>query len=90
MPIYTDIIQAFRAHWTAHDNKYPKQLTLSPAQATEFEYQRATGGVGIAGHQKPERNRFWGTPIVEDPASPGVLVGVDGVEIPLQQPPAAP
>jgi len=86
MAIYTDIIQAFRAHWTAHSGKYPKQITLTPAQLAEFLYQRETGAVGIAGAAKPERDRFWSTPIVEDAGSPGVLVGVDGVEIPLQAP----
>lgn len=88
MAIYTDIVQAFRAHWTKHENKYPKQITLSPAQAAEFQYQRETGAVGIAGAEKPDPKRFWSTPIVVDPASPGALVGVDGVEMPLQQQPA--
>lgn len=87
--IHQQIVAAFRAHWTAHGNKYPAKLVLTTPQLDEFLYQRTTGAVGYGGAEKPSRTSFWSTPIVEDPATPGVLVGVDGVEIPLQAPPAA-
>lgn len=92
-PLHFLIIDRLREHWKAHDNKYPQRVILTPAQhqtmndwrymATRRETDPSKGPRAQAGE------KFMGVPIEHSETTPGVMVDVNGVEIPLQAPAAA-
>lgn len=79
--IFDTLITSIRAHWKAHDNKYPQAIRLTPAQVDELMRLRRVGS------SKPgsivDRTTFLGAKIEEDAATPGVIVAVDGTETAL-------
>ena len=75
-PIHTvhkRVCQTFRRHWKAHDNAYPKLLKMPPEELRQFNIVNSFG--------KP--NELWGVSIEIDPNTTGVMVAVDGTEMPL-------
>lgn len=90
-PLYLLIQQALAAHWKTHDNRYPQKVVLTPAQHQALNDLRqvvATGKSGAKGATPMPGEKFMGVPIEHAPATPGVMIAVDGMEIPLQAPPA--
>ena len=92
-PLHFQIIARLREHWKAHDSKYPQCVRLTPAQhqemndwrymATRRETDPPKGPKAQAGE------KFMGVVIEHVDSTPGVMVDVNGVEVPLQAPPAA-
>ncbi|QNP48684.1 hypothetical protein [Diaphorobacter aerolatus] len=82
--IYMTVVHALRAHWKAHDDAYPQKIVLSPAQADRLLELQTVGMVAFPdARTTPRRDRFMGASIEVDAASSGVLVAMDGTEIPL-------
>ncbi len=80
--IYDALVGAISQHWKDHDNKYPLNAVLSPAQLDALGELRRIGRVALATQDAAmERDRFMGVPLEIDPASPGVLVAIDGAQI---------
>lgn len=89
IPIYFLLTNALVAHWKAHDNKYPQKVLLTPVQhqaLCEYRY--------MASSSKPSADRasravagekFMGVLIEHNDTTPGVMVAIDGTEIPLAQ-----
>ncbi|MDP4076266.1 hypothetical protein [Acidovorax sp. A1169] len=88
--IYSSIQQALSAHWAAHDKKYPQKVILTPDQHQALNDMRATVSTGqpSKGPKPLAGEKFMGVLIEHDINTPGVMIGVDGVETPLQQPAA--
>ena len=76
--IYETLVSALGAHWKAHGNRYPQKIVLSSAQLQALQQLRTTGRVALGTAEEPERDRFFGTPLVVDDTSPGELVSADG------------
>lgn len=91
-PLYFQITAALSAHWKAHGNKYPQKILLTPTQHQGLCDYRYMAGTGEPSPAKAPRaaagEKFMGVLIEHDDRTPGVMVGVDGVEIPLQAPAA--
>lgn len=92
-PLHFLIIERLREHWKAHDNKYPQRvlLTLEQHQSmTDWRYMAKSWQPDASkGPRAESGEKFMGVLIEHDPNTPGVMVDVNGVEIPLQAPPAA-
>lgn len=89
--IYHAIQQALSAHWAAHDKKYPQKVILTPAQHQELNDMRTTVSTGqpSKGPKPVAGEKFMGVPIEHSPNTPGVMIDMNGAEIPLQTSPAA-
>lgn len=89
--IYSAIQQALSAHWAAHDKKYPQKVIITPDQHQALNDMRATVSTGqpTKGPKPVAGEKFIGVLIEHDINTPGVMIGVDGVETPLQAPPAS-
>ena len=73
--LHKAVVNAFRAHWQAHSNKYPKKLVIPPIQ------ERL-----LAGYLDPQWNppgTYWGATIEIDHASSGVMIAIDGTVMPF-------
>lgn len=88
--IYHAIQQALSAHWAAHDKKYPQKVIITPDQHQALNDMRTTVSTGLPskGPKPAPGEKFMGVLLEHDINTPGVMIGVDGVEIPLQAPPA--
>jgi len=80
--LYLQMTDKLSAHWRAHNNAYPRKFVLSPAQREE--YVRCLQLITIPGERDMSATKHMGVPIEINEASPGVIVAVDGTEIPLQ------
>lgn len=93
-PLHFLIIERLREHWKAHDGKYPQRVLLTPAQHQQMNDWRTmsrTGEMDKSKYPKAEAGeKFMGVLIEHSDTTPGVMVDVNGAEIPLQAPPAAP
>lgn len=93
-PLHFLIIERLREHWRAHDNKYPQRVLLTPAQhqqMNDWRHMSETGELDKAKHPKAVAGeKFMGVLIEHDERTVGVMIDVNGVEIPLQAPTAAP
>lgn len=74
------LIQAIRAHWTAHDGKYPQRIILSAAHHDDLIGMRTTGRAGVA---PADLNEFLGCRIERQDGARPVLIAADGAEVPL-------
>ncbi|GAO72658.1 hypothetical protein CSE6_025_40950 [Comamonas sp. E6] len=75
-PIHTvhkRVCHTFLRHWKAHNNAYPKLIKMTPEELRQFNIVNSFG--------KP--NELWGVPIEIDPSTTGVMIAVDGTEMPL-------
>jgi len=73
--LHVTVVNAFRAHWNAHNNQKPQKLIMNPAQERKF-----------SAYQHPEYNpagTYWGTPIESDPQTQGVMIALDGTVMPF-------
>lgn len=91
-PLHFLIIESLRQHWKAHDNKYPQRVLLTKEQHQAMNNWRCmsqTGELDPAKYPKAVAGeKFMGVLIEHDPNTPGVMVDINGVEIPLQAPAA--
>ncbi|WP_043007389.1 hypothetical protein [Comamonas testosteroni] len=67
------VCHTFLRHWKALNNPYPKLIKMPPEELRQFNIVNSFG--------KP--NELWGAPIEIDPNSTGVMIAVDGTEMPL-------
>ena len=75
-PIHTvhkRVCHTFLRHWKAHNNAYPKLIKMTPEELRQFNIVNSFG--------KPDE--LWGVPIEVDRNTTGVMVAVDGTEMPL-------
>lgn len=72
------LTQAIRAHWHAHEGKYPQKIVLTPAQHEDL-IRLVT--IGRAGRPPVDPFEFMGCKLERGEA--GVLVSADGTEVPL-------
>ncbi len=91
-PLYFQITSALSAHWKAHGGKYPQRVLLTPAQhqgLCDYRHMASTAEPTAANAPRAAAGeKFMGVLIEHAESTPGVMIGVDGVEIPLQAPPA--
>ena len=71
--VHIALVNAFRAHWKAHSNKYPKKIII-----TQFQ-ERALSGFINPKCDPP--GSYWGVSIEIDPGTPGVMIAIDGEEM---------
>ena len=71
--VHKRVCQSFLRHWKAHNNAYPKLIKLPPEELRQFNHVNSFG--------KP--NELWGVPIEIDTSTTGVMIAVDGTEMPL-------
>ena len=71
--VFKRVCQAFLTHWKAHNNTYPKLIKLSPEELRQFNIVNSFAAP----------NQMWGVPIESVPGCTGVMIAVDGTEIPL-------
>ncbi|MDN5505015.1 MAG: hypothetical protein L0H10_14545 [Comamonas sp.] len=71
--VHKRVCQSFLRHWQAHNNAYPKLIKLPPEELRQFNHVNSFG--------KP--NELWGVPIEIDTSTTGVMIAVDGTEMPL-------
>lgn len=92
-PLYFLISNALSAHWKAHDNRYPQKILLTPVQHQALSDYRYMASTGETSPKKAPRavagEKFMGILIEHDHNTPGVMIDVNGAEIPLQAPRAA-
>lgn len=81
--IFRQAHNAFRAHWRAHDNKYPQKLILTSAQADDLRDCQVLGQVAFPGVKPPKRDEFNQRPIEIRDDTPGEIVAHDGTVTPL-------
>lgn len=90
-PLHFLIIERLREHWKAHDGKYPRCVLLTPAQHQAMNDWRHMSRTGELDKTKYPRavagEKFMGVLIDHDESTLGVMVDVNGMEIPLQGPP---
>ena len=67
------VCHTFLRHCKAHNNAYSKLIKLPPDELRQFNHINSFG--------KP--NELWGVPIEIDHNTPGVMITVDGTEMPL-------
>ena len=83
--VYMNVVHALRAHWQAHDNAYPQKIVLTPAQADRLLELQQVGMVPFPdARTTPRRDRFMGATVEVDANTSGVLIAVDGTEMPLE------
>lgn len=86
-PLYFLLIQAVSTHWTSHENKYPLKMLLTPAQHQALCDYRYMASTGLASAEKAPKavagEKFMGVPILHDANTLGVLIDVNGIEIPV-------
>lgn len=91
--LYFQLITALTTHWKAHGGKYPQRVLLTPAQhqgLCDYRYMASTGQPDAKkGPRAHAGEKFMGMLIEHDELTIGVVVDVDGVEIPLQAPATA-
>lgn len=81
---YDAAIAAFRAHWKAHQDKQPRALVLTSAQHDELTQMRRAGLAGLnVDASRMDAKVFMGVAIERHDESPGLLIGADGAETPL-------
>ena len=81
--VYMNVVHALRAHWQAHDNAYPQKIVLTPAQADRLLELQQVGMVPFPdARTTPRRDRFMGATVEVDANTSGVLIAVDGTEMP--------
>ena len=81
---YDAAVAALRAHWKAHADKQPRALVLSPAQHDELTEMRRAGLAGLnVDASRMDANIFMGVAIERRDGSPGLWIGMDGAETPL-------
>ena len=71
--VHKRVYQSFLRHWKAHNNAYPKLIKLPPDELRQFNR--------INSFAKP--NEMWSVPIEIDHSTTGVMIAVDGTEMPL-------
>ena len=81
--IYDNVISAIKQHWQAHGNQYPRKIVLTSAQHRSLLDIRRIGRTALAATGEIEVDRFMGTPLEIDDASPGMVVSIDGTETAL-------
>jgi hypothetical protein len=81
--IFRQVNNAYRAHWRAHDSKYPQKLVLTTSQADDLLLCQRYGQVSFPGAQPPQRDRFNDRPIEITDSTPGEIVAHDGTVTPL-------
>lgn len=74
------LTQAIRAHWKAHEGKYPQKIVLTPAQHDDL-VRLVT--IGRAGMEPVNPGIFLGCKIERQEGAAPALVSVDGTEVPL-------
>lgn len=72
--IHKAVIDAFRSHWKAHNNKYPQKLIMNSQQERAFRCFHNS-------HNPP--GMYFGVPIEIAPTSPGVMIALDGTVMPF-------
>jgi len=77
--IFRCVNNAYRAHWKAHDNKYPQKLILTPAQADDLLLCRLYGQLAFPGTTPPQRDRHYERPIEIREDTLGEFVAHDGI-----------
>lgn len=73
--LHIAVVSAFRAHWKAHGNKNPQKLVMNLAQDRAFAIYHGTPAV--------PKGQYFDTPLEVDPASPGVMIAIDGTVMPF-------
>jgi len=82
---YDAAVAALRAHWKAHQDKQPRALVLAPGQHDELTRMRRAGLAGLnVDASRMDANVFMGVAIERRDESPGLLIGADGAETPLE------
>ena len=71
--VFKRVCQAFLTHWNAHNNAYPKLIKLPPEELRQFNIVNSFAAP----------NQMWGVPVEADPGTAGVMIAVDGTEMPL-------
>jgi len=66
------------AHWKAHGNAYPRKFVVTPAQHDEY-----VRNLKICNSPQTNFMVHLGVPIEVDAGTPGVMIALDGKEIPL-------
>lgn len=81
--LYLQMGEKLSEHWKAHGNAYPQKFVLSPPLRDEYlkNLSWLAENRGIA---PPLPEKHMGVRIEVDEASPGVMVAIDGSEVPLQ------
>jgi len=89
--LYLPIQQALSAHWKNHGGKYPQKVILTLAQHQAINDVRFMAQTGVAGKgvAPVAGEKLMGVLIEHDSATPGVMIDVNGLEIPLQAAPPA-
>lgn len=73
--LHKAIVDAFRAHWNANNNKSPQKLVIPPS------HERMLAAYLDSKHNPP--GTYWGATIEIDHASPGVMIAIDGAVMPF-------
>lgn len=81
--IYEQLVTALKAHWKAHNNAYPQTFILSSADHATLKDARASISKAVTGEALDDHRKFMGVKLEVNDSSPGVVIAVDGTEIPL-------
>jgi hypothetical protein len=76
--LYLSMSEKLSAHWKAHGNAYPRKFVLTPDQ--HEEYVRL---LKACASSRADFKVHLGVPIEVAEGSPGVMISVDGTEVPL-------
>ena len=71
--VHRRVCHTFLRHWKAHNNAYSKLIKMTPEELRQFNILNAFA--------KPDE--MWGVPIEVDSNTTGVMIAVDGTEMPL-------
>ena len=71
--VHKRVCHTFLRHWKAHNNASRKLIKMTPEELRQFNIANSFG--------KP--NELWGVPIEIDAKTTGVMIAIDGTEMPL-------